>query len=81
MLPGFSLSQFGVFGSESDTTGLESSSLFVAVAGVEEIGWADWEPDASSDSLETARGGSWSLKLGGSEGTDGKEPSICVVGC
>jgi len=38
MLPGFSESQFGVFGSESDTTGLESSWLFVIVAGVEEVG-------------------------------------------
>lgn len=44
MLPGFSESQFGGFGSESDTTGLESSWLFVMVAGVEEVGWADWEP-------------------------------------
>lgn len=41
MLPGFSESQFGVFGSESDTIGLESSWLVVVVAGVEEVGWAD----------------------------------------
>jgi hypothetical protein len=38
-------------------------------------------PDTSSDCLEIARGGNWSLKLGGSEGADWKEPSFCCAIC
>jgi len=39
-LPGFSASQFEVFGSEFDVTGPEASWLFVLVAASEEVGGA-----------------------------------------
>jgi len=43
-LPGFSASQFEVFGSEFDVTGPEASWLFVLVAASEEVGGAGSDP-------------------------------------
>jgi hypothetical protein len=58
-----------------------NQNIYKKIGGLKENPTENDIPDTSSDCLEIARGGNWSLKFGGSEGADWKEPSFCCVIC